>query len=238
MKAFLRARHAEEALRRSNLELERFAFMVAHDLNEPLRTITAHTQLLARQLSQQLDEKDFEQVRFIVDGAQRMRFLIDDILKYSQATNVGFDLQEIDCEALLEVVIASLDALIQTAHATITHDPLPRILIDPKIELALQNLISNAIKYCKPGVPPMVHVSAVADRGTWMFSVRDNGVGIEPQYKDGIFEIFRRLHGREIAGNGIGLALCQKIIDAHGGKIWVESSPGVGSVFYFTVPQG
>jgi signal transduction histidine kinase len=136
---------------------------------------------------------------------------------------------------LLTQALFNLDAVIQSKGARITHDPMPKIVGDSRIEQVFQNLITNAIKYSRPGVTPEVHVSAREDQGSWVFSVRDNGIGIDAQYKDGIFQIFRRLHGRDVAGHGIGLALAQKIVEAHGGKIWVESEPGVGSTFYFTV---
>jgi light-regulated signal transduction histidine kinase (bacteriophytochrome) len=142
---------------------------------------------------------------------------------------------EVDTEVLLIQVLFHLDAVIQSKGARITHDPLPTIVADARIEQVLQNLITNAIKYSRPGVTPEVHISAREQQDSWLFSVRDNGIGIDPQYKDGIFQIFRRLHGRDVAGNGIGLALVQKIVEAHGGKIWVESDPGVGSTFYFTI---
>ncbi|HUS04834.1 MAG TPA: ATP-binding protein [Bryobacteraceae bacterium] len=237
VKAFLRARAAEDALRRSNEDLERFAYMVAHELNEPLRTVTAHTQLLARQVAGQLNDEAADRLGYVVDGAMRMRSFIDEILKYSQATHVGYDVRIIDCESLLHRVIANLDALVRDCEAKITHDAMPVIVADAKIEHVLQNLISNAIKYRRQDVPVTVHVTVAEDEGNWLFSVRDNGLGIEAQYKDRIFQIFRRLHGRDIPGNGIGLSLTEKIIHAHGGKIWVESALGVGSTFYFTLPQ-
>jgi signal transduction histidine kinase len=237
IKAFLRARRAEDALRRSNEDLQRFAYMVAHDLNEPLRTVTAHTELLAKQLGDQIDESACERMRVVVDGAQRMRSFIDDMLRYSQATHPGRDVRKIDFEAMLTYVIANLDASIRERGARITHDPLPSMVADARVEHVLQNLIGNAIKYTKPGVCPEIHISATADHGICLFSIRDNGMGIDPRYKETIFHVFRRLHGREIPGSGIGLALSQKIIEANGGAIWVESAPGVGSTFYFTLPQ-
>jgi light-regulated signal transduction histidine kinase (bacteriophytochrome) len=232
VRAFLRARQAEEALRRSNEELERFAYMVAHELNEPLRTLTTHAQLLTRQLGEQR-----ESFQYMVRGAQTMRTLIDGLLRYSQATQSGRTIQEFDFEALLTQVMFSLDAMIQANGARITHDPLPVIAADTRIEQVLQNLISNAIKYNRPGVPPEIHVSALEQDGAWLFSVRDNGIGIEPRYQEGIFLIFQRLHGRDVPGHGLGLALCQKVIEANGGQVWVESEVGVGSTFFFTLPN-
>jgi Bacteriophytochrome (light-regulated signal transduction histidine kinase) len=187
VKAFLRARQAEDALRRSNEDLERFAYMVAHDLNEPLRTVISHTQLLERHLGTGLDANTSERLQYVIDGAKRMRSFIDDILRYSQSTHVGYDVRTIDVEALLRRVTDSLDASIRECGATITHDTLPTLVADSKIEVVLQNLISNAIKYRRPDVPPQIHVSAVEGGSGWLFSVRDNGIGIDPQYKDRIF---------------------------------------------------
>jgi signal transduction histidine kinase len=232
VRAFLRARRAEEALRRSNEELQSFAYMVAHELNEPLRTLTTHAQLLERQLGEQR-----ESFHFMVRGTQTMRSLIDGLLRYSQAIQGGSHIQELDSEAVLANVIFSLETMIQAKGGRITHDPLPTIVADDRIEHVLQNLIGNAIKYNRPGVPPEIHVSASGQPGSWLFSVRDNGIGIEPRYQDGIFRIFQRLHGRDVPGHGIGLALCQKIVEAHGGRMWVESELGVGSTFYFTLPR-
>jgi two-component system sensor histidine kinase/response regulator len=238
VKAFLRARQAEDALRRSNEDLGRFSYTVAHELSEPLRTITVHAQLLERQLAGQLSENASESFQFVMQSAHRMRSFIDDILRYSHATHPsGSNVAEIDVDVLLTQVLFHLDAVIQNKGAQITHDPLPTIFADPRIEHVLQNLISNAIKYSRPGIKPEVHISAREQQGSWLFSVRDNGIGIDAQYKDGIFHIFRRLHGRDVAGHGIGLALAQKIVEANGGKIWVESEVDAGSTFYFTVPQ-
>jgi signal transduction histidine kinase len=237
VKAFLRARQAEERLRRSNEDLERFAYMVVHELNEPLRTITSHAQLLERRLGERLDEQSAESFQFVMGGARRMRSFIDDLLRYSHATHGHGDLRTLDLEAVLTQVLFSLDAVIGSKGARITHDPLPTIVADVRIEHVLQNLIANSIKYARPDTPPEIHISAGWERGIWIFSVRDNGIGIAPEYKSGIFHLFRRLHGRDVPGHGIGLALCQKIVEANGGTIWVESDPGVGSTFYFTVPQ-
>jgi light-regulated signal transduction histidine kinase (bacteriophytochrome) len=172
-----------------------------------------------------------------MQSAHRMRSFIDDLLRYSHATHhTGSNLTAIDVDVILTQVLFHLDAVIQSKNARITHDPLPQLFADARIEHVLQNLISNAIKYSRPGVTPEIHVSARKEEGCWQIAVRDNGIGIEPQYTEGIFQVFRRLHGRDVAGNGIGLALAQKIVEANGGKIWVESEPGVGSTFYFTVP--
>ncbi|HEY6392908.1 MAG TPA: ATP-binding protein, partial [Bryobacteraceae bacterium] len=236
IKAFLRTRDAESALRRSNEDLQRFAYMVAHELNEPLRTVSAHTQLLSQQLQRHLDEGTSACIHHVLDGARRMRLFIDDILKYSQAIHNSRDVRPLNGEAMLADVLANLYAAIEKSCAQITHDPLPVFVADGRVEQVFQNLIGNAIKYRRPDVPPQVHVSAQPVSGGWQFSVKDNGLGIDAPYKEQIFHIFRRLQGREIPGSGIGLALSQKIVEAHGGKIWVESEPGAGSTFHFTIP--
>lgn len=237
VKAFLRAREAEEALRRSNKELEWFAYRVAHDLSEPLRTVIAHTELLEMQLGGKLDENASQSIRFVVDGAHRMRSFIDDLLRYAQVTHVDREATIIDSEAVLARIIATLEATILDAGAKISHDPLPPVTADPGLEYVFQNLISNAIKYRREGVAPDIRIAAREDADSWLFSVRDNGIGIEQRYQKEVFDIFRRLHGGDIPGNGIGLALCQKIIQSFGGAIWVESEPAVGSTFYFTLPK-
>jgi signal transduction histidine kinase len=236
--AFLRVRQAETALRRSNEDLERFAYRVAHELYEPLRTITMQAQLLERRLEGKLDADTLMSFEFLREGALRMRTFIDDLLGYSQATHAGIDIRSLDMETVLGEALSSLGAAIQESGAKISHDPLPAVIADSRIEHVLQNLISNAIKYSRKDVTPEIHVSARPEGETWQFAVSDNGVGIEPQYKQSIFQVFQRLHGRDIPGTGVGLALAQRIVDANGGKIWVESEPGVGSTFYFTIPQG
>jgi two-component system sensor histidine kinase/response regulator len=237
IKAYLRARQAETALRRSNEDLERFAYRVTHELSEPLRTITMHGQLLEISLAGKLDPDSLKSFEFLQDGARRMRAFIDDLLRYSQASHVGSDVRALEMEMVLSDVVSSLGAAIQESAATITHDPLPVLTVDSRIEHVLQNLISNAIKYCRKDVTPRIHLSAQLDGDTWLFSVRDNGIGIEPQYTQSIFQVFQRLHGRDIPGTGVGLALAQKIIETNAGKMWVESQPGTGSTFYFTIPH-
>ncbi len=237
IKAFLRARTAEDSLRQSNEELERFAYFVAHELNEPLRTIATHTQLLQRKLTGVSDPTISECVQFVVDGALNMRSFIDDILRYSQATHVSSDMRVISLEVILSQVITHLGTSIQSSGARITSDPLPTLAADPRIEHVFQNLISNAIKYRRKDVAPEIHISARQEGDAWIIAVRDNGIGIKAEYQQRIFQAFRRLHGKEISGNGIGLALCQKVIEARGGRIWVDSEPGAGSTFYFTLPH-
>jgi signal transduction histidine kinase len=237
IKAYLRVRQAETALRRSNEDLERFAYRVTHELSEPLRTITMHGQLLEIALAGTLDPDALKSFEFLQDGARRMRAFIDDLLRYSQATHAGSDVRPLDIEAVLSDAVSSLGAAIQESGAEITHDSLPVLITDSRIEHVLQNLLSNAIKYRRKGVAPRIHLSAKLEGDTWVFAVRDNGIGIEPQYRHSIFQVFHRLHGRDVPGTGVGLALAQKIVETNAGRMWVESETGVGSTFYFTIPQ-
>ncbi len=237
VKAFLRARAAEDALRRSNEELEQFSYRVAHDLTEPLRTIVSHTQLLEAVLSAQTDQRVAESMHFVVDAAKRMSLFIDGLLGYSRLSHEGSHPAVVDCDAMLAVALADLDSAIQESGAVVTHDPLPKIVGFAGFAQVFQNLIGNAIKYAREGVRPEIHVSARSENDAWVFSVRDNGIGIEPKYKDYVFQAFHRLHGREIPGSGIGLATCRKIVESLGGSIWVESQPGAGSTFYFRLPE-
>lgn len=237
IKAYLRVRHAETALRRSNEDLERFAYRVTHELNEPLRTITMHGQLLENRLAGKLDDEAQQSFQFMQDGVRRMRAFIDDLLRYSQSTHAGSDVRPLELEALLAEATSSLSAAIQESGARITHDPLPTLVIDSRIENVLQNLISNAIKYARKGVPPEVHISAKRENDQWVIAVRDNGIGIEPKYQSTIFQVFHRLHGKDVPGTGVGLSLAEKIVETNGGKMWLESAPGSGSTFYFSIPQ-
>jgi two-component system sensor histidine kinase/response regulator len=234
--AYLRARRAEEEMRKTNEELRWFSYRVGHDLNEPLRTITSHTQLLQLRLGRDREPEIAKSLDFIVDGASKLRYFIDGLLRYSQAAAGQERVGPVDCEALLARVIENLDSSIRESGTRITHDPLPEIAATDQLEYIFQNLISNAIKYRKPDVAPEIHISARNDDGAWLFSVQDNGIGIERQYRERVFEMFRRLHGQEIPGNGIGLALVRKIAEAHGGKIWVESEEGAGSTFHLRLP--
>jgi signal transduction histidine kinase len=234
--AFLRARRAEEALRKSTEELRWFSYRVGHDLAEPLRTITIYAQMLKRVEAGSGDEERERCLNFIEDAAGRMRSFMDGLLDYSQATAGKAEASAIDCNAVLDRVTANMDGAIRESGAQIVHDPLPVVQADARVEYVFQNLLSNAIKYRREGTHPEIFVSAKRDGDFWVFSVKDNGIGIAPEHLDGVFEVFRRLHGHEISGNGIGLALCRKVIEAHGGTIWVESEIGSGSVFYFSLP--
>jgi len=236
VKAFFRARQAEEALRRSNEELERFGYRVAHDLTEPLRTIVTHTQLLERKLGEHQDEAVTASMRFVADAANRMKSFVEGLLGFSRVTHESSQVGSVDFEAMLQLAEADLASAIQSSGAQITHDALPQVSAGTGFEQVFQNLISNSIKYRREGVRPEVHISARPDGDSWIFSVRDNGIGIEPRYQNDIFQPFRRLHGRDIPGSGIGLATCKRIVEAHGGAIWVESQPGTGATFFFKVP--
>jgi signal transduction histidine kinase len=182
------------------------------------------------------DPAQSELLDFISEATDRMRTLLDGLLKYAESTPSEQPEVTLDLEQVLSRVTAGLDAAIESSGARITHDPLPVIAGSEQLEHVFQNLIANAIKYSRPGVPPEIHLSAVREPSAWVFSVKDNGVGIDKRSFASIFDIFKRLHGREIPGTGIGLAIARRIVEAHGGSIWVESEPGVGSVFFFRIP--
>ena len=233
----LRVKQRTAQLARSNAELEQLAYVAAHDLREPLRMISSFVELLAQRYQDKLDDKGREYIGYIADGARRMEAMIDDLLDYARVMREGKPFQPVPCEELLEEVLRDLSVAIAETGAQVTHDPLPTVHADG-IQLArvLRNLIGNAIKFHGPK-PPCVHLRAVQKDHEWVFSVRDNGIGIDPQQFQRIFKMFQRLHtGAKYPGTGMGLALCKTIIERHRGRIWVESEPGRGSTFYFTIP--
>jgi PAS domain S-box-containing protein len=224
-------------LNRSNEELGQFAYIASHDLQEPLRMVASYTQLLSRRYKGKLDADGDQFIAFAVDGANRMQRLIQDLLAFSRVGTKGQDLLDISSEDALLQALMNLRSAIEESGAQVTHDPLPPVLADEtQLVQLFQNLVGNAIKYQSPGVP-RVHVSAASNGAKkWLFSVKDNGLGIDPQYFDKIFGMFQRLHKREeFAGTGIGLAICKKIVERHGGSISVESQPGQGSTFRFAL---
>jgi signal transduction histidine kinase/HAMP domain-containing protein len=234
--AELELKQTARKLAESNNELQQFAYIASHDLQEPLRTITSFIQLLARRYKGKLDKDADDFIGFITDGAARMQQLINDLLAYSRIESRGQRFVRFDGEAVLSNTLAALGTALAESGAEITHDPLPTLLGDPgQFAQLLQNLISNAIKFRGDAVP-RIHVSCVERQEEWELCVRDNGIGIEPQFFERIFEIFQRLHTRqEYVGTGIGLAVCKKIVERHGGRLWVESEPGNGSSFRFTI---
>jgi PAS domain S-box-containing protein len=230
-------KQAIEALELSNRDLEQFAYVASHDLQEPLRMVSSFTQLLAKRYRGKLDKDADEFIAYIVAGAKRMQALINDLLTYSRVDTRGESFGPIDSEAAFDQATANLRVAIEEGEAVITHDPLPPLIADnSQIVQLFQNLLGNAIKF-RGKEPPRIHVSARQENNEWVFSFRDNGIGIAPEYFDRVFVIFQRLHGREeYPGTGTGLAICKKIVERHGGRIWVESEPSKGSTFYFAIP--
>jgi hypothetical protein len=229
-------RHAEELVR-TNIELERFMYISSHDLKEPLRMITSYLKLLARRYQNKLDSDADEFIGYALEGAERMDQLVRDVLDYARLGERSKKLAKVDCNEVLDYCLSSLQISIEESAAVVTKDTLPTLIADrTQLGQLFQNLIANGIKF-RTKEPPRVHVSAVRKAEGIVFSVRDNGIGIESQYLDRIFLIFQRLHSRgEYPGTGIGLAICKKIVEGHGGRIWADSQPGKGSTFYFTLP--
>jgi PAS domain S-box-containing protein len=223
-------------MQRSNTELEQFAYVISHDLQEPLRMVTSYVQLLDKRYHSKLDADADEFITYSVDGAKRMQALLNDLLEYSRVGTRGKPFNLTNCEDVIKQAMANLKLAIEESGALVSYDTLPVIMADEgQLVQLFQNLIGNAIKFCRQE-PPRIHISSMRKYNVLVFSVRDNGIGIDSQHTQGIFEIFRRLHTREeYPGTGMGLAICKKIVERHGGHIWVQSQPGEGSTFYFTI---
>ena len=230
-------RQFQEDLARSNRDLEQFASVASHDLQEPLRMVATYTQLLAERYQGKLDKDADKYIQYAVDGALRMQTLVQDLLTYSRVGQQGTDLQTTDCNVVLEVVLKNLETALQESGAKVVYGPLPAVVADgSQLLQVFQNLLGNAIKF-RGAEPPVIGVAAEKEGREWVFSVSDNGIGIAPENTDVVFVIFKRLHtNAEYPGSGIGLATCKKIIAQHNGRIWVESQPGRGSTFKFTLP--
>lgn len=227
-------------LRRSNAELEQFAYVASHDLQEPLRMISGHLQLLERRYRDKLDADATEFIHYAVEGAVRMKHLIEDLLRLSRAGTQAAKIRPVDAAIVFEAACSNLGAAIDADRAHITVGALPTISADASLlTQVFQNLIGNAIKFCAEGTTPEIQVSAKRAGDNWVFAVRDNGIGFETQHSERIFRIFERLHSSEqYSGSGVGLAICKRIVERHGGKIWVESRLGEGSTFFFALPAG
>jgi signal transduction histidine kinase len=225
-------------LARSNSDLEQFAYVASHDLQEPLRMVASFTQLLGRRYRGKLDSQADEFIQYAIDGATRMQRLLNDLLAYSRVTTHGRPFERAEADGALDQALANLRLQIEESGAIITREPLPRVLADPtQLVQLFQNLIANAIKF-RSANPPRIHVRADVEAGQPRFAVRDNGIGIGAEHHKRIFQIFRRLHDSKLyPGSGIGLAIANKIVERSGGRIWVEPAPGQGSIFFFTLPS-
>jgi PAS domain S-box-containing protein len=226
-----------DELRRSNAELAQFAYIASHDLSEPLRTISGYVELIARRYKGQIDADADRFIKHTVEGCERLRALIDDLLSYSRAGRSDDAMTSVDCDNVVSEVLASLAATLTAVGAHVEHDGLPTVQGDPgQLAHLFQNLIANSVKFARPGTPPHVRVTAERQDERWVFSVDDNGIGIDAEYRERIFVMFQRLHSREAyVGTGIGLAICTRIVEAHGGRIWAEPSAEAGSRFRFTL---
>jgi PAS domain S-box-containing protein len=224
-------------LTRSNEELQRFAYVASHDLQEPLRMVASYVQLLERRYKDKLDDDASEFINFAVEGTKRMQNLINDLLDYSRVDSRGKPFESTNMEKVLEYSLANLEIAIKDSHARVTHDSLPVVMADEGQMLQVfQNLVANAIKFHGKETP-RVHISAESKENEWVFSVQDNGIGIEPQYFDRIFIIFQRLHGQEYPGTGTGLSIVKRIVERHGGRVWVESEYNKNTTFYLSIPK-
>jgi light-regulated signal transduction histidine kinase (bacteriophytochrome) len=235
---FQERQKAQSELERSNKELEQFAYVASHDLQEPLRMVASYLQLLEMRYKDKLDADAQEFIAFAVNGAIQMKQRITDLLTYSRVDTHSRPFRSINCEHLLAKALSNLEVAVKENSAVITHDPLPTVMADAsQLMEVFQHLTENAIKF-HADRQPHVHISAEQRGGEWLFSVRDNGIGIAPEYVERVFAIFSRLHTQaRYPGTGIGLAICKRVVEHHGGRIWVESQPGEGSTFFFTIPS-
>lgn len=237
LKAMEKLKRTTMDLERSNTELQQFAYVASHDLTEPLRMVVSYLDLLSIRAKEKLGDEEREFIGFAIDGARRMRVLIEDLLEYARVDTRARPLEPTDCERVLESVLANLKVAIEESQTVIEHQPLPTVEGDVvQLTQVFQNLIGNAIKF-RGGEAPRIHIGARRENAEWIFHVKDNGIGIAPKNFERIFVLFQRLHTRqEYPGTGMGLAICKKIIERHGGRIWVESRPGEGTTFFFTIP--
>ena len=228
----------QDSLTESNMALEQFAYVASHDLQEPLRTVGAYAQLLARRYKDKMDGEARGFLDLIVNGAQRMSALVDDLLTFARVQTEIDRPSSYSLDQDLETALTQLHQLIEETQAVVTHDPLPTIPADQGQMVRLfQNLVGNALKYRKADTPPAIHVSAEQKNSAWVITVQDNGIGFDPKYAKDIFSPFKRLHGQqEYSGTGIGLAICRRIVERHGGHIWADSKPGQGASFHFALP--
>jgi len=228
----------QDSLSESNAALEQFAYVASHDLQEPLRTMSSFAQLLTKKYDGKLDSEADKYLAFIVDASQRMSDLVRDLLEYARAATEEERPSSVALDEDLEAALTHLTQAVEESGASITHDPMPTIQVDRGQMVRLfQNLIGNALKYRKPNQPPKIHVSAEQAGSEWVITVEDNGIGFDPEYASTIFMPFKRLHQvGEYPGSGVGLAICKRIVEAHGGRIWAESKPGEGATFRFTLP--
>jgi light-regulated signal transduction histidine kinase (bacteriophytochrome) len=230
-------KRVEKQLLEANADLEQFAYSVSHDLQEPIRTISIYSELVTRSYGDTIDGRGQEYLRFIRAGASRLDVLVQDLLAYTQAANLQASVEDTDAMEVLSEALLNLEPKMSENGGKVVAGPLPVVKVHKShLQQIFQNLIGNALKY-HGSAPPVIEITAKRQDGRWLFAVRDNGIGIDPQYHQNIFGMFKRLHsGQEFSGTGMGLAICQRIVERHNGKIWVESEPGKGSTFYFTLP--
>ena len=227
-------------LERSNADLAQFAYVASHDLQEPLRMVASYVGMLSKRYGTALDDSARTYMQFAMEGASRMQALINDLLSYARAGTQAITKKQISFERIMKEALASLRLTIEETSAVIEYASLPVVELDEvKMTQVVQNLLSNAIKFRRNGTSPKIRVSAERRGADWLFSVADNGIGFDPKYQDRIFEVFQRLHGvGKYPGNGIGLSICRRIVEHHGGRLWADSRPGVGSTFFFTLAAG